>query len=76
MFSSDKNNFFDKEDNLSLKNNELVNVIDKYFEEIVRKMVGYSHFNLDLDDILENLGFNIDECNLTSIPICYKNITT
>lgn len=75
MFGLDKNKFFDKKDNLSLKNNELVNVIDKYFEETVRKMVGAPHFNLDLADILENLGFNIDECNLTSIPICYQNNT-
>lgn len=71
MFSLNENKFFDKKDNLSLKDNELVNVIDKYFEETVRKMVGYPHFNLDLADILENLGFNIDEYNLTSIPICY-----
>lgn len=58
-----------------LEGDELKNEINKYLDETVHKMVGHPCLMLQINDFLSNLGFNIDECVLTRMPVYYKNMT-
>ena len=58
-----------------LEADELKNEINKYLDETVHKMVGNPCLMLQINDFLSNLGFSIDECVLTRMPVYYKNMT-